>query len=323
MRSDAAAENGTARRCVGENHDAECPRCFDPLFGTKVQPESDRYLYHYTPLRTLESVREHMTLRLNPLAWMHDPYESQPVVPQFHLDVTPPEPSHLSEEENAAWLGRDWPKVINEARQRAKIFSVAMDAAPDLSLIENDEPLRRALTPQATFQARGFARPRMWDQYADHHAGACLVFERRYLQRAIEKTVGTEFHWGCGPIEYARPEYGPSLGSFEIRQLLEDRLPEAIIENYKLCFLEKHADWKDEAEFRYFVLDGTATPLHVEVDAPCIAGLVVGAKFDATKDLDCVGAFAEAFEIAHAVRLAIWARGSCDLLPVRLDRPYA
>ena len=300
------------------HHDLNWLRRFDPVFGEQVSPELDRYLYHYTCIETLPKIQDGMAFRFGLLRDMNDPQESQAVIPQLHLNTTPPQSGALTDEENEEFESRDWNLEINTERRRSKIGSFVMDNEPDLSRFDDDDPVRMTLELLARFAARGFAHPRMWAQYAAGHTGVCIVFDWEGLHGAVDRAAGGRFMSGFGPVTYARLEYGPRLGSFDIRRLLEGRIQEELVHNYKSALLEKHPDWSHESEFRFLAIDGTDDPFFVPVDASCVAGLVIGPLCDGSKHQANVQAFANTFDIASSVRRAWWPQGRLELLPLRL-----
>jgi hypothetical protein len=262
----------------------------------------------------LANIRETTAYRFGLLRDMNDPQESQVVLPQFHVQATPPEPAILTTEENEQWLARDWVTEVNVERGRAKVGSFVMDAEPDLSRLGDDEALRRVLESPAQFAARGFAHPRMWAQYADQHKGVCIVFDLDQMRNAVQKAVDGRFAWGWGPVRYALPEYGPHLGSFDVKRLIYDGVRKELISNYETVFLEKHPDWSQEGEFRFIVIDGTDQPFYVPLHGSCVAGLVLGPLCDERDHRDDILAFARMFELP-SVRKAFWPEGRCEVPP--------
>lgn len=49
---------------------------------------------------------------------------------------------------------------------------------------------------------RGFCKPRMWAQYAERHAGVCLVLDRQKLNESVEKRFGLSHRIFTGPVNY-------------------------------------------------------------------------------------------------------------------------
>ena len=48
-----------------------------------------------------------------------------------------------------------------------------------------------------------WSRPRMWEQYGDVHRGACLLFDRTRLERAIREQWPDEGRYS-DKVDYAR-----------------------------------------------------------------------------------------------------------------------
>src|SRR5215218_7593821 len=120
----------------------------------------DQLLYHYTKADVaLEAILPNRTLRLNPFAVMRDPleYRDLPMMLRYgDQDAVERLPLREAQE------------LIRDLRAEMRILSLTMDASG-----YNDERLRAF--------ARGYARPRMWEQYGDAHRGICLAFSAECL----------------------------------------------------------------------------------------------------------------------------------------------
>lgn len=118
--------------------------------------EQGRYAYHYT---TSNAAFQHILpsgqLRLNSLAKLRDPIENKDWFRQLWTGLWP-----LKEVEH-------FYHVVNKTTHETKLVSFTLDAP-----IQDRSPE----------YARGYARPRMWEQYAENHMGVCLA---RILQEAV------------------------------------------------------------------------------------------------------------------------------------------
>jgi hypothetical protein len=50
--------------------------------------------------------------------------------------------------------------------------------------------------------SRGFSHPRLWEQYADNHAGVCLVLAKDALLEAAKEATNAHGVLEHGPIDY-------------------------------------------------------------------------------------------------------------------------
>jgi hypothetical protein len=135
---------------------------------------------------------------------------------------------------------------------------------------------------------RGYARPRMWEQYGDNHRGVCLVFDKAELHATVMpqlEALGPHWH---GAVTYSNAA---------IQRGLDHRLParrqddphrrgdiEAALaahfsEHFGLLLFTKMEDYSDERETRYVVFDGAEEPF-VYVDyGTSLRAVVVGESF--------------------------------------------
>src|SRR6266511_1303654 len=133
-------------------------------------PPIDGLVFHYTKANTaLEHILESMTIRLGPISQTHDPAEGRREYTGFSaVDVGPPD--------FAAW------DKVDEVAKRARVACFCRDgehSSPDPYAFDFAPPWA------------GWARDRMWAQYADGHKGLCLAFDRRKLIDAFNAAVAS------------------------------------------------------------------------------------------------------------------------------------
>ena len=127
------------------------------------------FFYHYT---TREAAFEHIlpdrTMRLSPAHVVRDPLESNPAFLAASYGITDnPEADH----ERQA-VAMDAGMKLQRLRRSSKVLSMTIDA---------DE-----YTGDAEVFGRGYARARMWEQYAENHEGVCLMLRREaFNERAL------------------------------------------------------------------------------------------------------------------------------------------
>ena len=195
--------------------------------------EPDEYLFHYTTLAVaLEHILEKATIRLSPFSAMRDPRESQAWL------ITGGGYGGVDEAQY-----QEYSKKMNALKHEHKLLSLTQD---DLSRHHSDEdPVYR----------RGFARPRLWEQYAQSHRGVCLCFNRETLIESLCGQLGTpERPLTHGAVEYRDDRLGQELFVDLTPDLGVDELVEANLDRYfDALFLTKLRDWETENEYRFVV----------------------------------------------------------------------
>jgi hypothetical protein len=204
-------------------------------------------LYHYT---TLEKVIEHILpngqMIMNPFSKMRDPRESKALNPVGAAD---PNGSATLE------ATRRFAAIHKKSRQ-------VKDQVKVLSLTRDDSANR---DPETAIFGRGFAHPRLWEQYADKHRGICLCFDKEKLTRTLltklakhGKPEHGEVIYRDGPIEATA--YTFPLAEIDTYQddVIIDRLIRAGMTE---LFFTKTKDWETEAEYRFVVPTRGLEPL--------------------------------------------------------------
>lgn len=267
------------------------------LFAGDVEPE--RYLYHYTTRQAaLASILPQAQLRLGPLTWTNDPRESQ------HWLVT---------------LSSGAPEAGDDAEERVAILREAdrlIKATTKLVCFTRDDQERLHRGPGEPF-ARGWAHSRMWAQYADRHAGVCLVFERDALARAVEELRGQGTLWD-GPVIYAnRPYLEPDAATLSEEAIrgrgLRAVVDEHVHRHWDALFFVKNEDWATEWEYRWVLRGRDSRPVFFSV-AKSLAGIVVGPGFPLA-DARLLEDYAEDFGVSDAVGRCLWSNGFPTIVP--------
>lgn len=224
--------------------------------------EPDKYLYHYS---TSEAAFQHILparlLRLSPLARLRDPVENKEWV-QVMLTG-----SSWSEKEVTEFK-RLVARVIHEAR----VLSFTRDASS---------------VGRPPEHARGYARPRMWEQYGANHEGVCMIFDREHLEVSLTRGLSAYGPVVLGDVIYsdrplegherARRLDGSNLkvkGAGKLERGLSEHLKQHALE----LFFRKLDDWKSENEYRYVVISKTDKDVLVDY-GQALSAVVVGERF--------------------------------------------
>ena len=218
------------------------------------QGSSETFLHHYTKLSTaLEHILGRQELRLGRFADTNDPREYRR--PRISM-VGPRLDPEVSE------------TVVRLARELLK-------ETWSLVCLTMDAPSAGA---PVTAWDRGWARSRMWAQYADDHRGVCLVFDRQELMRELRDQLLVEGAIMRGPVRY---ENTSALNAFVIDTRRVDpahprfAVIDQMMTHQKQLFLLKSKDWETEHEYRFLLRRDDRAPYFATVRAS-LRGVVLG-----------------------------------------------
>jgi hypothetical protein len=197
-------------------------------------------LYHYTPLDTaLQHIIPAQKIRLGPFSSMRDPRESADWsigVGSFASDVDP------RDDIRDFW---QFNRRINELKSYVKVLSLTQDAA-------------REGDASALAFGRGFAHPRLWEQYADNHRGVCLCFDHDLIHHRLSESLepyGSRLHHG--PVIYENRQIAPeALNTIVDKLRTEGPLDAAsahLRDHIGELFFTKLRDWETESEYRFVI----------------------------------------------------------------------
>ena len=244
--------------------------------------DASTYLYHYTSGKiAVEYILRSKLLRFGKYSRTNDPKEAKSW--QFDLGSNSGRDlGHYDMQELSAWLS-------SELKSRTRLLCFSMDKEPICG-----DHLRDIFN-------RGYCKPRMWAQYADRHAGVCLVFNRQRLSDLIKTQVDVGHLVYSGPVAYVDRGIVRSLWRDQQYTIDVDALDsdgrsayaaKHLLTHWKQLFFEKMTDWRDECEWRYVVFSRSDDDLFVAY-GQALEGIVFGeetpqetirAVIDATAD---------------------------------------
>jgi len=224
--------------------------------------EPGRYLYHYTRSDTLALILDSGQLRLGSYAGTNDPRERKEWLSALTADSF--EDLHDGE---FFELVRQIDRWIRRG-VRLSCFTVDYPEPPDWA--------------GGNFHS-GWARARMWHQYAGDHTGAVLVFDSERLIQQVEWFAQGD-RVVSGPVAYADR---PLHLVFPLQDVRGDGLAGAVtaLRDTRIheLFFTKNQDWASEREFRIVVLgEPDKPPLDVEFGDSLVA-VVLGETFPPTE----------------------------------------
>jgi Protein of unknown function (DUF2971) len=218
------------------------------LHWLQYQDTDENLLYHYTRPDSLDTILANGTLRLSPYANTNDPREQKDWRPAFVMPATPARPPER-------WLdvGRtSAASLIDETTDRH------LRRGARLACFAHDRERLNDASVGTLFH-RGWARARMWHQYASEHTGACLVFDRTELLESVDNRIphqqGDLFTWG--KVAYRDqaltiPLSVPMLADVGVEAALDNlSVRQGAVEH---LYLTKNTDWESEQEFRIVVI---------------------------------------------------------------------
>ena len=249
------------------------------------QEVDDQTLYHYTNASTLAKILENRTIRLGPYSQTNDPRETKEWVPLFTMPPGPGRPAerylaNSVEDSLAAQLATD-----RYLRRGARLACFTLDRK------------RADNATEGTLFHRGWARARMWEQYSEEHAGACLVFGRGELVRLVDghRPHGDGDLFSCGRVSYVDQALTIPLPWMDVVEQGID----AVLDDFQIrrgaashLYFTKNTDWRSEEEFRIVYVewnvsdDETDQPLLIPYESSLLA-IVLGEHFP-TSELEAL-----------------------------------
>ena len=225
---------------------------------TFIPDERNQFLFHYTKYSSALEILLSKQMRLGSLINMNDPLEfenhhGEPITFQGNP------PNKLL----SAWL-LNKEKAITERETNVRLASFSID---------QDCP-----NEYGNYLFKGWARSRMWAQYADNHKGICLIFDKVNLIKSFKMAFNFDYcETFCKKVNYT-DNLAPLKGA------LTSHPPcESLITSDKIDFLfQKCGDFRDEQEFRLLLINKklkTADEIVSFSIVESLCGIITGARF--------------------------------------------
>ncbi|MBT2303417.1 DUF2971 domain-containing protein [Variovorax paradoxus] len=247
--------------------------------------DHERYVYHYTKLSTARDyILKNRSLRLGSFANTNDPMESK----DWTFNLSTRKGIDLGQydfEKTSRWLSA-------ALKSKTRLLCFSLDRPP----LSGDHT--------KDIFSRGLAKPRMWAQYGDTHAGVCLVLDRAKLVEAVKATYQGVIHM-CGPVQYNDQSFIRSLDPHEFMidvDQLEALGPPGYVgahlkAHYKTLFFSNLLDWRDELEWRIVVFAETDGDLFLPIEES-LAGVIHGAS-TLRKDSESLFELTDSWNVEH------------------------
>ena len=165
---------------------------------------------------------------MNPYSKMRDPFESQR--PMFRSAAAWGDDAEA--QNRMFWTVQHH---VASARDDWRLLSVTRG---------DDEPTNELEKP---FRCP-WARARLWEQYADNHAGVCLVFDRNAMIEALTRSLGAKGQYQHREVDYTVGGFGLSdaatviLNDFS-ESAVEDEVALHVVRYSREFFFLKTDDW--------------------------------------------------------------------------------
>jgi Protein of unknown function (DUF2971) len=266
-----------------------------------VELERDNYFFHYTTSgAAFEHILPEARLRLSRYFDMRDPLENK----EWWFSAGGRGADTDDEDEHRA---REWfvfNRAANRVRRRSFLLSLTIDTPNGET--DEEEPF-----------CRGWARGRMWEQYAENNAGVCLVFDRERLTDAVlaslqNQEFGALYHQavayeGAGILK-------PMLDIEALgREVAAEQVSSFIQDHYEPLFFHKVLDWQSEHEYRFCTVGQDGDQVFADIGNALYA-VIVGERFpDWQRPAAIEGCTAVG---ARPLRLD-WSLGEPSLRPLR------
>lgn len=191
----------------------------------------NEYLFHYTSYLSALGILLSQQMRLGSLANMNDPLEFQD-----HRKEGLVFNGNISDEECYSKI-KEYENAVIKKQNAVRLVSFSMD----LSSRNHDDCYNNL--------SKGWARSRMWAQYADNHKGVCLVFDKNNLLESFRKEFTADLcETYCREVRYTN--------NLEPLKNALWKSCKSLLSSDKIDFLfQKCKDFRDEQEFRLLLIN--------------------------------------------------------------------
>jgi Protein of unknown function (DUF2971) len=166
-------------------------------------------------------------------------------------------------------------ELANQVKDLAKLLSLSVDVDGW------EEPY-----------GRGYARASLWQLYADHHAGVCLLFDGARLTEVLMPQLEAHDEAFRDFVHYTKspPASAFALGS---ESGATEDIRRHIAQHREELFFTRLADWAGECEYRFVVIGAPGDYLRCPFE-DSLRAVIVGHKFRDSQLEDAMRATSEA-----------------------------
>jgi hypothetical protein len=226
-------------------------------------------LYHYTRERTaIKKILADGKIRFSPFNEVDDPREAKEWVWKIY---------------NPSLRDKSFSEAKDDINRLLRNNCKVLCFSQDLIGIENIEVNGSFDYWKKKGFEKGFARARMWSQYAEGHKGICLAFSK-------EKTIATikDIFKDClvfnGPVSYMNgSERALKAQGIDSSQIsihgINNYFKSYLTEYHDTLFFEKIMDYRDEKEYRFVIFNEHSKGYEYMNIADILEGVIVGMDF--------------------------------------------
>jgi Protein of unknown function (DUF2971) len=162
----------------------------------------------------------------------------------------------------------------------------------------------------------------MWDQYADHHKGACLIFDQGVLVQQAEHALGGHNAVRFGRVSYMDRRVGDAKGMLrfnasDLRRGVAEAAEQYLASNWQELLLTKNLDWVSEEERRIlFVERGSIETIREFNFGGSLVAVVLGESSESELQAQVVSLAESAGLPSGMVAQCSWFGGSPQVVPL-------
>ena len=228
---------------------------------SNVPTYENQYLFHYTTFSSALGILLSQQMRLGPLVNKNDPLEFED-----HRDDCRAIDGYPSNEELSIIKG-NYKNAADEKERSVRFASFAMDMPFYNPPKDSQENCYNNLS-------KGWARSRMWAQYAENHKGVCLIFDKNNLVKSFQSTFNSCETY-CKKVIYTNNLY-------PLKESLEKNC-KSLLTLEKIDFLfQKCQDYRDEQEYRLLLINKKLKNSKKMVEfsiSDSLCGVISGVRF--------------------------------------------
>lgn len=217
-----------------------------------------QFVFHYTTYTSALGILLSQQICLGSLTNMNDPLEFQDYR-EGSFDYC-----SNNKKDQPILLYSEYKNAVEEKERAVRLASFSID-----------EPIQKDCQEKCyNLLSKGWARSRMWAQYADNHKGLSLVFDREFLEIEFKGAFDT-YESFCDKVKYTN-------NLKPLKNALSSPC-KSFLEGDKIKFLfQKCQDFRDEQEFRLLLIkedlkdDKEMVSFSIE---KTLCGVIMGTKF--------------------------------------------
>jgi hypothetical protein len=238
--------------------------------------EPGQFFFHYTSRdAAFGSIIPSGLLRFSPFSKMRDPLEAKLPAMAFNSPFASFDDMVVGQ------------KLLEEMTKRMEVTGKERDPIRDrvkllcLTIDKYEQDAGQAVSPYGA----GWARARMWEQYAERGQGVCLVIDKEALTRTATATAnGSEGEKIiCDAVRYtAQGLAGTAAATVDVSTDLtaEELWTHHFVTHQDEFLFTKLRDWESEHEYRFVIRADDDQPRYVSIKNS-LTGVIVGHEFPA------------------------------------------